>query len=238
MKKLLAFLCVALLLFTGCAKNKTAENKEAAKVYTAEEMLTMLEGEYLLDDDVKDFKKTKSTTDSMSSLRVMRIEKAENGIKILVGDGHQGVSLGVVSAAVQNDSGSITFEAAADENNTIKGEFFPESNAMKCTVKTTFAYGKESIMEYTKFASQEEIENYLSGILFADAKGVTNENGIYYATINGNKCAVRVFIDTAEASYMGALHVYFPSEKSICDYEYKDGKFTLYNYEGAKIAEF
>jgi len=234
MKKFLAFLCAGLLIFAGCGKNNTEEKK----VYQTEEMFTMLEGEYLLYDDARDFKKSKSMNSSMSSLRVMRIEKAEKGIKILVGDGHQGVSLGMAEAVVQNEAGNITFEAAADENNTIKGEFYPDSNTMKCTIKTTYAYGVESIMEYTKFSSQEEIEKHLSGILFADVKGVTEEDGTYYAQINGNKCAVRVFIDTAEATHMGALHVYFPNEKSICSYEYKDGKITLYNYEDAKIAEF
>lgn len=240
MKKLLAILCVLVMLISGCGKSGSENG-----VVSEKDMLKAIAGEYLRADDIKEFKKTRSLADSMSTICSVAIRKEGGKYCAFVGDGHQGVTLGKIASVTKNEAGNYAFEAAENEKNSIKAEFMPESKMITATIKTEFAsLSKEITDDYMRFDSFEDSCFYLSKILFGGIEGITEEEGSFKTEIGGKKCSILLSADAVDLAPVegcgGAIIINYEDkdEKEFCFYVYENKKITLVNEEGKEIASF
>lgn len=236
MKRILAVLCILMLLVSGCGKAVPSEGK----------MFKEITGEYLRADDLKEFRRTKSAVDSFSDICAMAIRKDGGKYTVLIGNGHQGVSLGTIETVSQNEAGNYAFEAKADENNNVKGEFSPGEKQLNAVINTDFVNRKKDMSDYYMWFENDVAQRaYLSQLLFDGIEGIKEEEGKYVAEIDGKKYELAVTYDVADImdtqKFDGSIYADVSGEKErmFFYYAYENGKITLFDSETEKkVAEF
>ena len=234
MKKTIALLlAVSLLaiLFAGCGKKEIP----AVTPKTETEILKEIKGNYFNNDAIEMFRETKSAVDSFKGLYVMRIDE---NCQVMVGDGHQGASVGEIKKAEDKGENVYLIEAKKDSNNYFKGAYMPSDSMVTATLKTDFSGdGKEKNITYCKFSSDDEIIKTLSAILFENAEGAENENGSVFVKIDGTKYEASVTYSTVEVKTMypdcmGAVILKSESGETIsAAYKTEEDKIIIINEE-------
>jgi len=232
MKKITCILLAMLFCFslTSCTVEEFTPK-------TSAEIIEEVKGNYFSSEAIEKFRETKSTKDSFEGLYVMRID--DDGV--MVGDGHQGASVGKIDLAENKEKGVYTFEAKKDDKNHFKATYYAEEGVADATFKTDFSQsGEEYNIKYKRFDTDADITSALTEILFENTENVIKEEGKFFAEADGVKYELMVSYSVAETGIMklgydGSIILKGGSKIISGAYKAEDGKVIIAGASGEEL---
>jgi len=251
MKRFFCFALIAMLLiFSGCGKKDSGdlqspdkiENPSTGNEMSQNELLNELNGEYVNSLFFDEFKKTKSMVKADTYQLFIAFRTDSEACSVIVGDGHQGDSLGGLKNIEYKD-GKYEIYLERDEDNNAKISYTPGNDYLEAEIKFYVDVWSTKGETY-KFLKHDSETNYkINSILFDEIKDVTFRDDMAYATINGTQYKLNVLTDLNASpldfqKYDGIISLKDESNVySEMAYKYNGGKIKLFDMNESFVAE-
>ena len=213
-------------------------------VSPVEIILSEIEGEYKNGLFEEELRKTKRAVDAAKHCESVAIRGGEEGFYVLIGNGHEGMSVGNV-AEFEFSDGKYTIQFEGYENNNLKIEYTPGTDDLFCeTISYTESWSTEGqTIKFTKIADKNGDTPKLAQALFDGIGGVDILNDGVYANVFDKYYKIDVIVDYLGGdedftTYDGGLYLSADNTNLIMKYKYENGKIHLYDTDNMLVKTF
>lgn len=224
------------------ADDNITDEKDDSELLSVEEVMKELEGEYINNLFIEEFKRTKSILYALEYRESVAIRNESDGYCAYIGDGHQGIGVGNIDSMDYVD-GNYELHFEADENNGLKIVYNPVDKLVYCEMKSDeHSWSTEG--EIIAFTRNDSAKNILSCILFDGIDGVDIQIDGVYAKVYDIYYKMDVMMDITGSDisldeYSGGLYLSCDNgENVIMKYQYNDGKVSLYDMNDTHVVTF